>query len=168
MPTFKNLAQVEKYYREVMEDIIRNELRKTITDVWLEEQEKRVYNVYEPSEYERRDEGGLSDPDNIHMMVEEGTNRIMATLVNVTKGNPSNSGKRDTDTSHFPLKDSEYLNPYIESQSEFDRKKGGGFLSPRPYTEFAVESLIQGVDRQAMLKAINDGLKRHGLIAKIK
>lgn len=168
MPSFKNLKEVEQYVRVIMEDIIRNELREVVTEVWLEEQRKRVYDVYQPISYERRDEDGLSDPENIVLVVEEAKNVIMGTLINVAKGNPDNGGRTDPSYSHFPLNNGEYLNPYIESQVEFDRKKNGGFLPPRPYTEFAVDELVRGVERQRMLKAINDGLRKHGIRANIK
>lgn len=168
MPSFKNLSQVEQYIQGIMEDIIRNELRKVVTEVWLEEQKKRVYDVYQPNTYERREEDGLSDPENITMVIETAKNRIVGTLINVAKGNPDMNGKVDPTKSHYPLNNGEYLNPYIESERDFDRKKGGGFLPPRPYTEFAVDELVRGVERQRMLQAINDGLKKHGIRANIK
>ena len=80
MPSFKNLSQVEQHVQGIMEDIIRNKLRKVVTEVWLEEQKKRVYDVYQPSTYERREEDGLSDSENITMVIETAKNRVVGTF----------------------------------------------------------------------------------------
>lgn len=62
---FKNLNQLAKFIKDTVpskilsekkvENLLRNELRKSIIDV--------VYNAYEPEKYDRRkSDGGLADP----------------------------------------------------------------------------------------------------------
>lgn len=167
MPTYRNLAEIEQAVMKIMTDIIETEVRKVITETWLEEQEEKVYNSYAPSVYKRRAKGGLSDPKNIQALVNEGTNELMMILVNVAKGNPTNGGNYDINNAHMPLSNGEYLNPYIESKNAFDKGAGGNYLPARPYTDATVQSLVNGVDRPAMLNAIKKGLRRHGIKANI-
>lgn len=157
MPTFSNTAQIEAYIRNAIDDVIRKEVFDAIRDVWLETQYEKVYMTYEPTKYSRReDDGGLNDPDNIILNAPANTGNITQyVLENITKGNGWDewNGK--------------LINDMIESSDGFAGNPLTG-MPARPYTQETVEEITNGVSRDVVKTALQNGLRRHGLTINIK
>lgn len=153
MATFKNPRQLELHLNTVIDDIIRHEVKDTIVEIWLEVQKERVYDVYDPVQYERRgSDGGLADPENIVFAdFQKFKGGLSYVLENITEGAGDVVGKK--------------INALIEGEAGFAGDPVTG-MPPRPYTEEAV-SLIKS-HPTAMKTALSQGFARHGIKTTIR
>lgn len=151
MTTFNSPAQLEVYLREAIDSVIKNEVFNVIRKEWLETQNERVYSVYEPKKYRRRDTNGLSDPSNI-ILHPPNNSAVMVEYVmeNIAKGNGWDewNGK--------------LINDMIEGSTGFAGDPANG-MPARPYTEETVANLTSGIARDTIKQAIFDGMKKHGI-----
>lgn len=151
MAKFETPKQLQTYLTKVIDDVIRNEVKTAIVEIWLAVQEERVYGTYEnPSRYNRRrEDGGLADPDNIVFADVQGfKNGMSYVLENITTGAGWDDyvGKK--------------INALIEGEAGFAGDPVTG-MPPRPYTEEAVG--IINSNPTAMKDALNKGFARHGI-----
>lgn len=153
MATFKNPKQLELHLNKVIDDIIRHEVKDTIVEIWLEVQKERVYDVYDPIQYERRgSDGGLADPENIVFAdFQKFKGGLSYVLENITEGAGDAVGEK--------------INALIEGTDGFMNGESGP-MPARPYTEEAV-SLIKS-HPTAMKTALSQGFARHGIKTTIR
>lgn len=153
MAKFNTPKQLESHLINVIDDIIRNEVKETIVKIWLEVQKERVYKSYDPIQYDRRkDEGGLADPENIDFVdVQKFKGGLHHVLENLTEGAGDAVGAK--------------INALIEGQAGFAGDPVAG-MPPRPYTEEAV-GLINS-HPTAMKTALSQGFARHGIKTTIR
>lgn len=155
MTKFDTPKQLKSYLTMVIDDIIRNEVRETIVDIWLKVQAERVYGTYIPKEYvRRREDGGLADPDNIEFAdVQSFKNSVNYVLENITIGNGWDDyvGRK--------------INALIEGASGFAGDPATG-MPPRPYTEEAIG--VINSHPTAMKEALSKGFARHGVRVTIR
>lgn len=153
MATFKNPKQLELHLNKVIDDIIRHEVKDAIVEIWLEVQKERVYDVYDPIQYERRgSDGGLADPENIVFAdFQKFKGGLSYVLENITEGAGDVVGEK--------------INALIEGTDGFAGDPVTG-MPARPYTEEAV-SLIKS-HPTAMKTALSQGFARHGIKTTIR
>lgn len=94
MPSFKNIEDLIANVNSNINNYMRSqdsELQREISYLMKEAVEIAVYDVYEPKVYERREKGGLSDPDNLRLIDAKKLSNRVTSLVfeNMTKGNIS-------------------------------------------------------------------------------
>lgn len=151
MPNFNNHKQLEEYIRQAIDSTIQNEVFEVIRDEWLDVQDRRVYQSYEPSRYQRRQNDGLSDPANIKISPPKiSTGLTEFVMENIAKGN----GWDDWN--------GRLINDMIEGSDGFAGNPATG-MPARPYTEETVANLTSGISREAVKQAFENGLKRFGL-----
>ena len=66
MSTFSSLQDLTRYVQDNINEVLEDEVLDAVRTVMLRHVEADVYDKYSPREYvRRREDGGLSDPDNI-------------------------------------------------------------------------------------------------------
>lgn len=66
MPTFSSLQDLTRYVQDNINEVLEDEVLNAVRTAMLRHVEADVYDKYSPREYvRRREDGGLSDPDNI-------------------------------------------------------------------------------------------------------
>lgn len=148
MKSFNTPKQLETHLLKVINDVIQTEVKDTIIQIWLAIQKERVYDVYEPEYYRRREHfGGLADEDNIIFTdIQKFKTDLDYTLENITTGAGDAIGQK--------------INALIEGKAGFAGDPATG-MAPRPYTEEAVE--IINTHPSAMKLALTRGFARHGI-----
>lgn len=151
----KNFSELTKQVQKKIDNSLNKEVFKTIQKVEQEEITATVYDVYEPTVYQRRRKnGGMEDIKNIQKK-QEAKNGILE-VVNVTKPNPQ---ARDGATTN---KDLPYLIEHGESyigNNHYDYP-AYPYASARPFTKNTIIELNQD---KAHLEALKSGLERNGL-----
>lgn len=138
---YRNLEAVEQAIGMLLYDIILNDLKDELVDIWFEHQQELVYDQYEPEEYVRRySSGGLADRDNIRELVAGSiTKELQVFLDNVTTGADSHMN--------------ELINHLIEGTDGFAGDPATG-MPARPYTQAAIEYVHSNPNRiKAVLQA---------------
>lgn len=148
MAEFKTPKQLETYLLKVINDVIQTEVKEIIIQIWLAIQKERVYDVYEPEYYKRREHfGGLADEDNIIFTdIQKFKTDLDYTLENITTGAGDAIGQK--------------INALIEGKAGFAGDLATG-MPPRPYTQEAIE--IINSHPTAMKSALTRGFARHKL-----
>lgn len=158
MPEFKDLKSLFKHIEKNVAESMKDEVAETVKEVEQEAIENVVYDAYSgehPWVYERRkDDGGLSDKENMHEVVTVVNGNVILSITNMT------TGSQEPDLYIAPLVEFGDNAGYGEYQYKFNRDNTAyQYLQPRPFTEATIENLREsGVH----VIALKDSLKRKG------
>lgn len=149
---YTSIRQLQMDLGKIVADVVLNEVRDEIVEVWLMHQAELVYEQYTPSWYQRRlDEGGLADPSNIETYIRGAvTKELQISLENVTRGS--------SDATVL-------INRLIEGSSGYAGDPAMG-MPPRPYTEPTIAYLKANPGH--INDAIRKGFARHGIKIRVQ
>jgi len=159
---FKSLDELELYLQKnVMQIISKNaSIERILAETMSQAVFKYVYDAYEPTQYERReDDGGLADQKNMFITdfgIRDGS--VFLTFENLTQGQTNQSpiygrsqdsldGKYIGDTIEFGIKDNWY-------------DSSGEWAMPRPFAEETVKEL--NANPTELLDALRAALTKRG------
>ena len=146
---------IEEIYNKLVNDIKKEIVPKIAEEMKNIEQEvieEVVYNAYNPTYYERRTKGGLSDKENMKETIAFKENNLEIRVENVTKGNAEYS---DTEG---------YTTGYIDEIIETGQGYGydlDNYFGARPFTEIT-QNVIDYTDR--IEKIIEEELRKKGFL----
>jgi len=145
----RTLRELDKMIRNEISKVLVKEVAAEVKKVESENIEQTVYNVYEPTVYERRGEedGGLGDIDN---MVVELTDEMTLRVSNRTPPHPGYK--------HDALTKS-YIDEAVEYGEKYDYYNPG----ERPFTQETVKDLKANKQH---IDAMKEGLRKAGLSVK--
>jgi hypothetical protein len=164
MPTFKNPQQLESFIKNAINIALNNDspVMKTVRDTMIEKVQEEVFDAYpyplaKENAYQRRDEGGIDDPQNIKgILISDGTIEV----TNETLADPyiiRNGEQKESKNAGM------FLAPIIEYGEgyEFHYKDFiAGYDQPRPFFAKTREELESS---SALKKALYQGLREQGL-----
>ena len=144
MPTAKNLKDLEKILKQKIATSLQTDVSHAGREAMKDNIEHTVYEVYEPTMYQRqKDNGGLTDDEN-----------IITTMVNdTTLSIESHRMDGDKNVSEVIISGQGY---------DYEFPYNG---KPRDFVEATKEELI---DTNAHVHALYVGLKKQGLDVKVK
>ena len=162
----RSLKALEKHLKEQIDDVLRDEVAKTVKQTEQSAIYDVVYGAYgslatnEPKEYRRRydKKGGLASIQNM----ESG---VVAGMLHVTNNTPFDDGY-NTDNHGIGLDE---LVEYGDGGGGFSYEwpvgtnTFGDFYSPRPFTEETIDRLDATGDH---IESLKNGLRRRGIHVK--
>lgn len=141
--SFKSISQLKKKVLSDIHSKISEERSKTkIKNVNRMNVSKEVYSVYEPARFMRRaDEGGLTDPSNIHVDPTIGLDNVTITLTNTTEPKGFDAAGKTS--------------PFLAPVVEFGTGGNKPWEKPRPFMESTEEDLEEGRVIKNIIKEID-------------
>lgn len=154
MPTFKSLKDLENYANsQILHSIKVNlALEDLFAEAMYDVIYTNVYSVYQPVEYERREEKeGLLDEKNMRFTEHSqlGSKKISSLFENVAQGQDTMEGKYISEMIELGIKEP-YNNP------------NGIWAEPRPFTDDTTRYL-NTAKNQELLNAFKAGLLKQGI-----
>ena len=156
MPDFNSINDLGVYIQEKIDDSLSKEVYQVVVDNEKESIEDTVF-TFTPEVYQRRDERGLDDPQNMTDDVKDG-------VLSVENTSFFNDGYNSTSfgfglTSLIENGDGDNGNHYDYPYGE----NAHSFLKPRPFIEETREKLQENND---LSDALKNGLNRQGIQTK--
>jgi len=156
MPDFNSINDLGVYIQEKIDDSLSKEVYQVVVDNEKESIEDTVF-TFTPEVYQRRDERGLDDPQNMTDDVKDG-------VLSVENTSFFNDGYNSTSfgfglTSLIENGDGDNGNHYDYPYGE----NAHIFLKPRPFIEETKEKLQESDD---LTNALKNGLNRQGIQTK--
>lgn len=155
MATFKSLSDMQKYLEENVHTVLNTytKIEDVLVDAMVESVWMHVYDAYEPSQYNRReDDGGLADPRNMEITsvtLENG--RVKLIFENIAQGDDTLRNEFLTDTIEEGIKKNWY-------------NSSGAWAEPRPFIAEMVQSLKNNPTE--LIEAVKSGLIEKGFKVK--
>ena len=146
---------IEEIYNKLVNDIKKEIVPKIAEEMKNIEQEvieEVVYNAYNPTYYERRTKGGLSDKENMKETIAFKENNLEIRVENVTKGNAEYSDAEGYTTG--------YIDEIIETGQGYGYDLDN-YIGARPFTEIT-QNVIDYTDR--IEKIIEEELRKKGFL----
>lgn len=144
--SYDDIQELLNDIRSDIEDTLSDEVLDKVKDIELKHVEEDVFAVYKPKIYERRENGGIDDPDNIVGDVHD----MQLEVENVTRFNDgyfsSNHGVGLADL----INDGDRFGGYFYDYP-------GSFNQPRPFLDNTVEE-IEKTD--SVENALAEGLRK--------
>ena len=144
---------IEEIYNKLVNDIkkeIAPKIAEEMKNIEQEVIEEVVYNAYNPTYYERRTKGGLSDKENMKETIAFKENNLEIRVENVTKGNAEYSDAEGYTTG--------YIDEIIETGQGYGYDLDN-YIGARPFTEIT-QNVIDYTDR--IDKVIEEELRKKG------
>ena len=156
MSSFSSVRDLTKYIQKKIDDVLISEVTNEIKKIELKHIAEDVMQVYNPKQYERRDTGGIEDPDNINgELVKSGVLEVK----NTTTFSP------DPESNNFGTG----LVGLIEHGDGWDGHRyeygndNAEYKGPRPFIQNTQNDLRSNLQH---IEALKSGLKKHNIIAK--
>lgn len=158
----KNLKELEKELYKRINTALDTEVADTVKDVMTDHIIQDVYEVYEPTEYQRRyDDGGLLDPDNIIATL--GNNGEML-VQNVALGNNTVYMEDSISRVYYSSYNiNKFIAPIIETGIGYDVGGWKYDCVPRPFIKNTHDDLKE---HHYHTQAMKQSLKKQGLEVK--
>ena len=146
---------IEEIYNKLVNDIkkeIAPKIAEEMKNIEQEVIEEVVNNAYNPTYYERRTKGGLSDKENMKETIAFKENNLEIRVENVTKGNAEYSDAEGYTTG--------YIDEIIETGQGYGYDLDS-YICARPFTEIS-QDVIDYTDR--IDKIIEEELRKKGYL----
>lgn len=156
MSSFSSFRDLINYVQRKIDDVLINEVTNEVKRVELKHIAEDVMQVYIPKQYERRDTGGIEDPDNINgELVRPGTLEVKNTTTFSPDPESNNFG-----TGLVGL--IEHGDGWNGHRYEYGNNNAE-YKGPRPFVQNTKNDLK---NNSKHIEALKKGLKKHNIIAK--
>lgn len=146
MPTYNSLEEAIAYAKKSAIQSLKSEVAQIIKEVEVEKIKSEVLDIYTPTMYSRREQGGIDDISNIKASTIINGDSVVLNVENKTKPNSAyGNNKVDSLAGLIEYGDNGGYGSY-----KYTRNKGGqsygdvdaiDYLKPRPFEEVTVNHL---------------------------
>ena len=143
---YDDVEELLKSLEADIEDTLMHEVLDEVKEIELRHVEEDVFDVYKPKIYERRDSGGIDDPDNIVGTIQNMEMEVKNITSFASGYGTWNRGVRLTELINDGNSTSGYFYDYP-----------GEFNQPRPFLDNTIEEIERTDDvEDALAKGLNN------------